>query len=182
MSAAHNVALPCHRYVQVRPGFCTPAWTPAVWYGMSAMHGRAFGCHVLLESGANVVDLPLHALAVTAEAPPVTLKEVCQWDAYGDRVECYAPPYLTGLSARILTPDHREVTAHTATLCFALDHVGDGYSLTPEQHKHLWVAERDDGALVCYPQDRYLISEASFTRIDGIPRVFRQRTIWSSEA
>ena len=112
----HNVALPVHRYVYVRPGFCAREWSPAVWYGLSATHGRAFGCHVLLESGANVVDLPLHALAHTADALPVTLEDVCQWDAFGDAIECYAPPYLVGLSATILSADHREDTGQRATL------------------------------------------------------------------
>lgn len=177
----HNVPLPVHRYVYVRPGFCTPEWARAVWYGLSATHGRAFGCHVLLESGANVVDLPLHGLAHFLDAPSVALEDVCQWDAYGDVVECFAPPYLVGLSADILTPDHASVTAFRAVLCFAVDHLGDGYSASPEQHKHLWVAERDDGAFVCYPQDRYLVTEASFTRVAGIPRVYRQRHVWSVE-
>lgn len=179
--AAHNIALPQHRYVIVRGGFCTPEHTPAVWYGMSATTGRAFGCHVLLESGANVVDVPLHALAHRLGLDAPTLEDVCQWDAYGDAVEAYAPPYLTGLSADILTADHKALTGHRATLCFALDHVGDGYSAEPSQHKHLWVAARDDGAFVCYPQDRYLIHEASFTKVDGIPRVYRQQTAWSVE-
>lgn len=177
----HNVALPVHKYVHIRPGFCAQEWTPAVWYGLSATHGRAFGCHVLLESGANVVDLPLHALAVSPESAPVTLEDVCQWDAYGSTIECYAPAYLVGLSARILSADHQRETGQTATLCFAVDHIGDGYSLTPEQHKHLWVAERLDGAYVCYPQDRYLVTEASFTRSQGIPQVYRQRHVWCAE-
>jgi len=72
-------------------------------------------------------------------------------------------------------------TGQTATLCFALDHIGDGYSAAPEQHKHLWVAARDDGAYICYPQDRYLIHEASFTSHNGIPVVWRQRQVWSVE-
>ena len=177
----HNVPLPAHRYVHVRPGFCTPDWAAAVWYGLSATHGRAFGCHVLLESGANVVDLPLHALAHLPDAPSVALEDVTQWDAYGDCVECYAPPYLVGLSASILTADHQAETGQRATLCFAVDHLGDGYSANPAQHKHLWVAEREDGAFVCYPQDRYLVTEASFTHLAGIPRVYRQRDIWSTE-
>ena len=177
----HNVALPHHRYVIVRGGYCTPEPVPAVWYGLSATSGRAFGCHVLLESGASVVDLPLHALAHRPDAPAVSLEDVTQWDAYGDVVECYAPPYLVGLTADILTANHQAKTGQTATLCFALDHIGDGYSVAPEQHKHLWVAEREDGAYICYPQDRYLIHEVSFTRHQGIPVVWRQRVVWSVE-
>jgi hypothetical protein len=160
----HNIALPTHKYVWLRGGFATPDWVPAVWYGLSATHGVSFGCHVLLESGANVVDLPLHALAHDREAPSVSLEDVCQWDAYGNAIEAYAPPYLVGLSADILTPDHSQVTGHRADLVCAIDHIGDGYSLAPDQHKHLWIGAREDGAFVCYPQDRYLVRESSFTK------------------
>ena len=179
--ASHNIALPTHKYVWLRPGFATPDWVPAVWYGLSASLGVSFGCHVLLESGANVVDLPLHALAHDREAPSVSLEDVCQWDAYGNAIEAYAPPYLVGLSADILTPDHSQVTGHRADLVCAIDHIGDGYSLAPDQHKHLWIGAREDGAFVCYPQDRYLVRESSFTKVRGVPVVYRQRTIWSVE-
>ena len=80
-----------------------------------------------------------------------------------------------------MTPDHSQVTGHRADLVCAIDHIGDGYSLAPDQHKHLWIGAREDGAFVCYPQDRYLVRESSFTKVRGVPVVYRQRTIWSVE-
>ena len=64
---SHNISLPRHRYVWVVPSFVLrdpmrTALVPAVWVGVSVTAGRSIGCHVLLESGAIVVDLPLHAL------------------------------------------------------------------------------------------------------------------------
>jgi len=60
--------------------------------------------------------------------------------------------------------------------------MGDGYSMAPEQHKHLWVVEREsDRALMLLPQDRMLIEDSSFTVIDGIPPIKRQSHIWYAE-
>jgi hypothetical protein len=87
----HNISLPHHRYVWVVPGFI---WRdvhiegrrliPAMWVGVSVTPGRSIGCHVLLENGALVVDLPLHALR-GADVPyaDVDLSAIVAWDCYG---------------------------------------------------------------------------------------------------
>lgn len=59
--------LPHHQYVHVDTAFTHKApevsSTPAVWFGLVSYPGRAWGCTVLLESGAVYRNLPLHALA-----------------------------------------------------------------------------------------------------------------------
>lgn len=185
----HNVTLPQHRYVGVVPTFVSPdglleaELLPAVWFGVSVTPGRSLGCHVLLESGAMVVDLPLHALRAEAGEPwnPVLLSEVVAWDCFGWDAECWQPPYLSGLDCAILSADHR-TAMDRGTLWFAIDHLADGFALEPAQHKHLWiVARHGDGALMLLPQDRVLVEEKSFTAIEGIPRITRQSTVWSAE-
>ena len=181
----HNVPLPTHRYVWVRDTFVhrepTGALVPAVWYGVSSTHGRAFGCHVLLESGAMVLDLPLHALSHDAnvEGEP-SIQEAVAWDSFGEDVEVYAVPYLAGLTATLLN-DRHQLTELQGALWFALDWVRNGYSDYPEQHKHLWIVAVDGGAFCALPQDRLLVHEASFTDVTGVPPVARQRTVWSAE-
>lgn len=184
----HNVELPRHRYVYVVPSFVLrpddlrTALIPAVWVGVSVTPGRALGCHVLLESGALVVDLPLHALrGAFVQWAPLKLSDVVAWDCYGWSAEIWEPSYLSGLSCAILSADHKHVT-NRAKLWFAVDHVGDGFSLAPDQHKHLLVVERqDDHALMLLPQDRLLIEEASFTVVEGIPEIRRQAQVWQAE-
>lgn len=183
---AHNLTLPTHRYVWVVPTFVlrepSTALIPAVWVGVSVTHGRVLGCHVLLENGAMVVDLPLHALR-GADVPwaSVDPSAVIAWDCYGSDAELWQPPYLSGLSCAILSADHR-TALWRGTLWFAVDHLSDGFSLEPTQHKHLWVVERDDDhVLMLLPQDRVLVEEQSFTVLDGIPPIKRQDTIWSAE-
>ena len=185
---SHNVELPQHRYVYVVPTFVLrpddprTALIPAVWVGCSVQPSRALSCTVLLESGALVVDLPLHALrGAFVTWAPIELSDVVAWDCYGWSAEIWEPSYLSGLSCAILTADHKHATAR-GRLWFAVDHVGDGFSLAPEQHKHLWVVERQgDHALRLLPQDRLVIEEASFTEIDGIPNIRRQAQVWTAE-
>ena len=184
---SHNISLPRHRYVYVVPSFVLrdplrTALVPAVWIGVSVTAGRSLGCHVLLENGAVVVDLPLHALrGAMVEWAPLPLSELVSWDCYGWSAEAWEPAYLSGLACTILTHDHKWMV-DAGTMWFAIDHIQDGYSLAPEQHKHLWIVERGrDHALMLLPQDRVLVEELSFTVIDGIPPIKRQSVIWSAE-
>ena len=183
---SHNISLPRHRYVWVVPSFVLreerTTLVPAVWVGVSVTPGRSLGCHVLLENGALVVDLPLHALrGACTNWVPRDVTELVAWDCYGWSAEAWEPEYLSGLSCGILSMDHLRVL-DKGTLWFCLDHTGDGYSLAPEQHKHLWIVERErDHVLMLLPQDRLLIEEKSFTDIDGIPPIKRQSVIWSAE-
>jgi hypothetical protein len=182
----HNISLPRHRYVWVVPNFVlrdeTKTLVPAVWVGVSVTPSRSIGCHVLLENGAMVVDLPLHALrGAHVNWVPRDISDLVAWDCYGWSAEIWEPEYLSGLRCGILTADHKQVEDE-GTLYFAIDHVKDGYSLAPEQHKHLWVVERErDHVLMLLPQDRMLVEEKSFTEIDGIPPIKRQSVIWSAE-
>jgi hypothetical protein len=189
---SHNIPLPRHRYVYVVPHFVLqPAALygdhhppiPAVWYGVSVQPGRAMGCHVLLENGATVVDLPLHALRSTPQATFKSwqIDDAVMWDGFGWSGEAWEPPYLSGLSCTILDRDHKP-TMLRGTLWFAVDHLNDGYSLEPAQHKHLWVVALDTGVFVMVPQDQFLVTESSFTEHDGVPRIRRQSQLWCAES
>ena len=46
---------------------------PCVWFGLRSYPARAWGCHVMLECGAVVRDLPLHALVRFSLATGVRL-------------------------------------------------------------------------------------------------------------
>lgn len=183
---AHNVDLPRHRYgfvieAAVIHGGSHKKTLPCVWWGMSATPGRMFGCHILLESGAMVVDLPLHALRHKADATQRRMPWHAQrWDGYGWHLETYEPAYLSDLRCQVLSEDHKEVIG-TGDLWFAVDHVKDGYSLEPGQHKIHWVVALSDGSFTCVPQDMVLVQEHSFTKYAGIPRIKRQDKTWSCE-
>ena len=185
----HNANLPKHRYVWVSDSFVAREpegkLLPGIWFGVSSHPGRAFGCHVLLECGATVIDLPLHSPRWKEDAhlESMDLSQAVQWDSFGWNVEVFESSYLSGLDVSVLSEDHRLVTS-TGTAWFALDWIDNGWSNYPEQHKWLWVVATASGDLMAVPQDRLLFSEASFTAPDaGLPRggIKRQTQIWSAE-
>ena len=187
---AHNVNLPHHIYVWVKaekvmataPGNLIPA----VWFGLSATPARALGCHVLLENGAMLADLPLNYLAhePSPEVPGPDLRHVQEWDSFGWDITTVAFDYLRDLHIQILAVDKPTeppyATINTGTYLFTLDFIDNGWSDNPEQHKTMNVIARDDGWIGAYPNDRLIWHDRSFTVIDPdsiIPPIKRQRDI-----
>ena len=188
-NAGHNLSLPRHRYIGVHASFVLKdaahdhRLLPAVWWGVSVTPGRMLGCHVLLECGALVVDLPLHALnADPTHTPPRPLlpSQAAVWDMYGWEAELFAPTMLEDAHVTLLNFD--ALSGAEGKLWFAVDHVRDGYSMAPGQHKHLWVvAVKAHGYLVQVPQDHLLVQDASFTEHGPLPRIQRQERIYRAE-
>ena len=185
----HNVPLPKHRYVWVDDAFVAKEpegkLLPAVWFGVSTHPGRALGCHIMLECGATVIDLPLHCLRSKADAPLVERDdEVARsvyWDCFGWDLEIFESPYLSGLWAEIISQD--PLVADGGIAWFAVDWVDNGWSNYPEQHKWLWIVAADDGRLMAVPQDKLKFEELSFTENGTFPNggIKRQTQIWSAE-
>jgi hypothetical protein len=185
----HNIPLPTHKYVYVIPSFVRPETVaiepliPAVWWGVSVQPNRTLGCHVLLEDGAMVVDLPLNALRHDAELKPTSDEaEIvgATWDSYGWDAELFICDYLNEMPVSVLSETHQEV-GEMGNLWFAVDHVKDGFSTYPAQHKHLWVVALNTGGFVWVPQDQLLLYDKSFTNVRGVPKVKRQDRSWSVE-
>ena len=184
----HNLSLPRHRYCFVRAGYVQPEGSmtdliPCVWWGVSVTPGRMMGCHVLLESGAMVVDLPLaalHAHPVKGKDDPRPYWEAGVWDCFGWEAECFVPDLLEDMRCEVLSTDH-QITGETGRLWFAIDFIDDGYSLAPGQHKHLWVVALDTGHFTQVPQDMLLVQDKAFTKVDGVPRIARQEFIYRAE-
>lgn len=189
--ASHNLSLPRHRYVGVYASFVLKdaphdhRLLPAVWWGVSVTPGRMLGCHVLLECGALVVDLPLHALNADPTNPiphpPLRPYQTAIWDMYGWEAELFAPPMLE--DADVTLRDFGDMTGCTGKLWFAVDHVRDGYSMAPGQHKHLWVVAINAlGNVIQVPQDHFIVHDKSFTELtDTLPRIKRQNRIYRAE-
>jgi len=158
---------------------------PAVWFGVSSHAGRALGCHVMLECGATVVDLPLHCLRWRENAPLVEsedeIRNSVHWDCFGWDIEIFESPYLSGLWAEIL--GRQSLGEMGGVAWFAVDWVDNGWSNYPEQHKWMWIIAADDGRLMAVPQDRLKFEELSFTPGGAFPSggIKRQTKIWSAE-
>lgn len=189
----HNIPLPRHRYVWVMSDYVRSSddWSspydliPAVWWGVSVQPNRVLQCHVVLENGAMVVDLPLHALRWhTQKEPTDKLLPLATmyftWDCYGWDAEIVQAEYLDEMRVQLLDDAHKE-TGEFGQLWFAIDHLRDGFSMEPTQHKHLWVVANTCGRFSWVPQDQLLLYDKSFTTVDGVPKIKRQDRTWSVE-
>ena len=176
-------SLPQHVYCHVEKSFVRTGQQtgtePAVWFGLRAFAGRAWGCHVLLENGAVVRDLPLHALAQHADAEPWTLEQSQHWDCYGDQFSLVRYTYLQGLEARVKCAAAEHLGEYLFTACPMLD----GFSAEPEQSKEFKFFALRNGRFTAQPTNRVLFLERSFTDSTGWPTdIQRQSEIWSCES
>lgn len=187
---AHNLTLPTHRYAYVLKRAVMDVSAderydllPCVWWGVSVTPNRMLGCHILLESGAMVVDVPLvhmrsHDMARENEGRS---EGIITWDCYGWDAEIVQNDYLAGTQVHVLDKHHK-ATGMTGRLWFAIDHIKDGFSMEPAQHKHLWVVAMNSLCDFSWvPQDQLLLTDKSFTVHQGIPKILRQDTFRSVE-
>ena len=157
--------LPAHQYVYVDPTFVglSGPFLPAVWFGLVSYPGRAWGCTVLLESGAVYRNLPPHALAFDRVAEPWGLEQAQTWDCYGFGWTALVYPYLDGLSARVRCGGGE----CEGDYLFTVAPVGDAYSAAPEQAKEFTFLRTHGARLTIQPTNQVLFREASFPTPDA---------------
>jgi hypothetical protein len=144
---------------------------PAVWFGLVSFPGRMWGCNVLFENGAIYRNVPVHALASSAEPACVdwTAQEGQQWDCYGQGWSAVRYDYLRSLRCQVKAKD----SSHPGSYLFTVAPIGDAFSEAPDQSKEYTVQ----------PTDRIIFEERSFTRHNWEwPTAFKRQTeIYSCE-
>ena len=157
--------LPRHLYVYVDTAFThrdtqEVRFQPAVWFGLTSMPGRMWGCTVLLEgSGAVYRSLPPHALAFLMHPTLWSARHAQTWDCYGTEFSALEYPYLSGLRCLAKTG----TTTSEGRYLFSVAPVGDGFSAQPEQAKEFHFIELENGRLTVQPTDRVVYEDKSFT-------------------
>jgi hypothetical protein len=178
--------LPRHQYVWLdseavltKPDDQLPM--PAVWFGLQAIYGRAWGCHCLLECGAVYRNLPLHRLRHRPEATASwTPTQAQEWDCYGERFSTLVYPYLDGLDCRAqISPDDRWLSG---SYRFNAVPLADAYTHEPEQAKEFIFIALDNGRFTAQPSNRVLFTDKSFTAGELPPGGLRVQTeTWHAE-
>ena len=175
--------LPRHLYVWVDSRFThkeSMGFIPAVWFGLCSYPGRAWGCTVMLESGAVYRNLPPHGIGFRAD--PVKrwgIGDAQTWDCYGYGFSALEYEYLRSLDCTCTAGGRR----HKGQYLFTVAPVGDGFSAYPEQSKEFMFVKLYNGRLTIQPTNHVVFEEKSFTRFDinSIKGLKRQEEVWSSE-
>lgn len=132
----------------------------------------------MLESGAIVRDLPLHALASTDAPAPWRLDQAQHWDCYGLSFSLHAYSFLGGLEARARCADGEE----RGDYLFSAIPIGDAYTAEPGQAKEFVFLALHNGRFAAQPTNRVLFEERSWTEPGEWPTdIRRQETIWACE-
>lgn len=177
--SSSSASLPRHYYVWVDQSFIREegaGYEPAVWFGLHSHPGRAWGCHVMLESGAFYRGLPPHALAFSPEPDQHhwTLKQAQIWDCYGRDFALLIYDYLDGLRVSIRSGE-------TGEYLFTAVPQGDAFTHDPSQGKEFMFIRTTGDRLTIVPTNNLLFEERSFTVDAGWPRLKKSTEVWSCE-
>jgi hypothetical protein len=171
-------SLPKHQYVYVLGEFVgLEGVVPAVWFGLHSHPARAWGCTVMLESGAVFRNLPPHALTWQEDPEAWDLSYAQMWNCYGPQFSVHEYTYLTGLRAAARVKE----LEFPCSYLFTVIPVNDGFTAEPTQDKEFMFLRTDFGRLTIQPTNRVKFIDASFTKNMGWPSLAVQRDIYSCE-
>lgn len=184
MISSHVGQLPRHLYVWVDTKFTheePSGFVPAVWFGLVSYPGRAWGCTVMLESGAIYRNLPAHAIAFDQEADSFWEPRRAQtWDCYGYEFTAHEYDYLRGLDCLVKLATGDELMGE---YLFSVAPIGDGFGAYPEQAKEFTFIRLENNRLTIQPTNHIVFRERSFTgKYLAFPKGLKRQTeIWTAE-
>lgn len=154
--------IPKHIYLLVDSSFTHKepcGFIPAVWFGLTSFPGRAWGCTVMLESGAIYRNLPPHALAFDEQCESWTLQQAQTWDCYGYGWSAIEYDFLKGLDCEAMLQDE---STHKGNYLFSVAPIGDAYSEAPDQSKEFQFIRTWNGRLTIQPTNRVIFTDRSW--------------------
>ncbi len=149
-------------------------YEPCVIFGVTSLPSRALHFSILCESGAQWARIPLHMLRHErphAAAPLHPLSDLQHWDGHGYEFGVTAYEYLREMGCRFRALDGSWVPA---SYWFTLDHLDNGFSDYPPEHKcyHLLLLEDGSGQIAAMPNNRILWDDKSWVK-PGHPLDYR---------
>jgi hypothetical protein len=153
----------------------------AVWFGLTAVPGRAWGCTIMLKCGALYRGLPLHALAHgEITIMDWDINDAQRWDCFGWNFTTIEYEYLMGLSCKVWIANKK--TWEVGRYLFTAEPYGDGFSMSPSQTKSHHFIALNNGRITAVPGNNVLWKESSFTTPSEKPNWLRtQSQVWHGE-
>lgn len=183
-----NVSIPIQRVV-VRSGFLHDFredgdWIDGTAHAIALLPARCLCFHVLLDNGAHIGRLPIHALAWKVPDKPVPEDEpwrVQLWDVFSYDGAVTEYDYLSGMRCRAMLSDG---SASGGNYLFTVDYFGTQQSEMAGDlgWKCHHVLALDNGWLAALPNNRLCFAEPAVTRPFDKPPTYKtiSRT-WRTE-
>ena len=173
-------ALPTHRYIWVDSTYTHEepcGLVEAMWVGLTAIPGRAWGINVILrDGGALYRNIPPHAVAFCEDASDWEINEAQLWDCYSYGFTVLQNPILCGLEVSVYV-DGRVLLGE---YLFSTTHLHDGWSDAPEQDKEFIFVQLNNGRLTIQPTNRVRFIDRSYIT-DTLPKLKLQTETYSCE-
>jgi hypothetical protein len=175
-------ALPTHRYIWVDSDYTHAepcGLVEAMWVGLTAIPGRAWGINVILrEGGALYRNIPPDAIAFSSEPESDwSIRDAQLWDCYSYHFSILQNPIMHGMEVSVMLKSG--VVSHGEYL-FSTAHMHDGWSDAPDQDKEFIFVKLECGRLTIQPTNRVRFIDRSFTT-EELPRLKVQETVYSCE-
>ncbi len=126
---------------------------PVVVFGIASVPGRALGFHCLLEDGAQLARVPIHALAHRPSTPNLPLDVLQLWDCFSEEVHVTQFDYIKECAVRVCLRDHEW---YSGRYMFTVDWCGDALSEGAGDigHKSAHILRLDNGCFAAQPNNR----------------------------
>jgi hypothetical protein len=174
-------SIPIHRYVIVDTAFThekSIGWQEAMWVGITAIPGRAWGINVIFRLGGMMYrNIPPNAIAFDRSMQFAwNIDDAQAWNCYSYDFVTLQDPVLDGMRVSAKTKSG----IHVGRYLFSTTHLNDGWSDAPDQDKmFIWCA-LDNGRMTIQPNNHVIFQDSSYV-IDAqpIPKLILQETVYS---
>lgn len=150
-------------------------------FGVASVNGMALGFHVLLENGAVVWRLPIHALVWRLDAPRLPIDWLQLWDCFSYDLAVTEFEHLQGMRCGVYLKDAKRYGGqYQFTVDWynsaASEDTGDG------GHKCAHVVKLDNGCFAAQPNNRMVWFEpATVVPFDNPPDYITNTHTWKVE-
>lgn len=157
---------------------------PGICHSVAAIQGRALGFHVLLDNGAHIGRLPIHALVQHERATVIPESDVWRlqlWDCFSYKLSVIEHDWLSELRVKCALTDG---TVLGGEYMFTVDYYGSDVA---EDAGHAgWkchhVLALDNGCYAALPNNRVAFAEPSrVTPFDQPPKYKIMPRTWKTE-
>lgn len=145
-------------------------------FGFRAVLGRVPAFQVMLETGAQWANLPIHAL-VQQECEELPMDVCSRWDCFSDTFTVVELPLLKNLRCLCIGPDK---VKREGNYLFTIDWQGL-WAEIPDQHKQHHIIALKTGHIVGYPNNFILWTDPAYYKETEKLEYLRNTRQWSVE-